>query len=64
MLEVVSVSLHLGYKVIIINGGQSLRTVEVCDFKRDRLWVRFLFEEVKCLIFLFLRSGKGTKVLH
>ena len=32
-----------------------------CDCKRDRLWVEFPLEEIKYLIFLFLRSGVEAK---
>ena len=34
---------------------------QACDCKRDRLWARFPFEEVKYLIFSFRRSGVGAK---
>ena len=34
---------------------------EVSDSKRNRLWVRFPFEEIKYLIFSFPRSGNKTK---
>ena len=30
-----------------------------CDCKRDKLWVRLPLEEIKYLIFLFLRFGSG-----
>ena len=30
---------------------------QACDSNRDRLWVRLPFEEIKYLLFSFLRSG-------
>ena len=35
--------------------------MQPCDYKRDRLWVRFLLEEMKYFIFSFLRSSVEVK---
>ena len=34
---------------------------QACNCKCDRLWVRFSTDEIKYLIFLFLRSGVEAK---
>ena len=34
---------------------------KACDYKHDRLWVRFPLEEMKYKYFLFLRFGVEAK---
>ena len=40
-----------------ITEGSLGADLQACESKRDRLWVRFPFREIKYLTFSFLRSG-------
>ena len=48
--------------IILFHIGQSWHRSQACECKRDGLWVRSSLEEIKYLIFLYLRSGneRGT----